>query len=415
MLTLSFAHAADWPQWRGANRDAIVPTNSFLITSLPKEPKVVWRLSVGGGFSSPVIANGKLAYLDAQGGKEVAHLVDAKSGKEIWRTPFAEMYQDEFGPGPRSTPFFDGDRLYVQSCKGEFRCLNVADGKILWGVSFEKDFDVEFIGPKGGEVGASQRRGNNGSGVVDGEHVIVPVGSVNGATLVCFDKRNGKVVWKSGNDSAAYSSLLVATFNGVKQIVAFTADSLLGADATSGKILWRVPLKTDARRHAVTPVITGNRIIVCSFTIGIVCIEVVKEGGGFVARQAWANKEQRVNLSSPVLVGDSLYTLGPAAGGIAYLCVDASNGKLNWSKDSITKTYCATIAIGKNLLVQSDRGELFLIAADARKFTQLGRVQICGNTWSHPAYVDGKLFVREGLENNWKLTCFDLTAENAKQ
>jgi len=97
-------------------------------------------------LSSP--RRSKLVYLDAQDGKEVAHLLDSRTGKELWRVPYAEMFADEWGPGPRSTPILEGDRVYVQSCKGEFRCLNLADGKVMWGVSFEKDFGVTFLGPQ---------------------------------------------------------------------------------------------------------------------------------------------------------------------------------------------------------------------------------------------------------------------------
>src|SRR5436190_3222819 len=143
--------AADWSQWRGPERTGHAATEAVALASLSKDPKAVWRLEIGGGFSSPVVSADKLAYLDAQDGKEVAHLVDAKNGKEIWRVPFSDVYEDEWGPGPRSTPMIDGDRVYAQSCKGEFRCLNLADGKVLWGTSFEKDFGVTFLGSKANE------------------------------------------------------------------------------------------------------------------------------------------------------------------------------------------------------------------------------------------------------------------------
>src|SRR5262249_13872490 len=137
---------ADWPQWRGVARDGQAVGETLGISALPSDLKPVWRIEMGGGFSSPVVAGGKLIYLDDRQGKEVVHVIDATSGKEIWDIPFAESYGDEWGSGPRSTPIIDDDRLYVQSCKGELRCLNLADGKVLWGASFEKDFDVHFIG-----------------------------------------------------------------------------------------------------------------------------------------------------------------------------------------------------------------------------------------------------------------------------
>jgi outer membrane protein assembly factor BamB len=134
--------------------------------------------------------------------------VDAATGKELWSLPFASVH-DECA-GPRSTPLIDGDRVYVQSCNGEFRCLGLADGHTIWKTSFEKDFGVVFLGSKANE-GTAARRGNNGSGVIDSERIILPVGSTNGASLVCFDKKIGTVIWRSQDDEAAYSSLMVAT------------------------------------------------------------------------------------------------------------------------------------------------------------------------------------------------------------
>ena len=396
--------AGDWPQWRGPERTGHAAAGSQLPPALPKELKVLWQLDIGGGFSSPVVAGTKLVYLDAQDGKEVAHLLDSRTGKELWRFAYGEMYADEWGPGPRSTPIFDSERVYVQSCKGEFRCLNLADGKVIWGVSFEKDFGVPFLGSKANE-GTASRRGNDGSGVIDGDRIFLPVGSTHGASLVCFDKRTGKIIWKSQNDEAAYSSLMIATLAGVKQILYFSAQALMGIEPGDGKLLWRVPLKTDAKRHAATPVIFGDSVIVNSHTIGLVCTRITRDGAGIKAIPAWVDKELKINISTPVLVDHFLYCQGV---GKNFVCVDASDGKLMWSREGFGERYDPAIVLANNLLVQTDRGELIMLAADSSKYTELGRVQICGKTWNHPAYADAKLYVREGLTSGWKLTCFEL-------
>jgi outer membrane protein assembly factor BamB len=406
-LAMSFlqAKAGDWPQWRGPNRTGHASANATELSSLPKELKAVWKLSIGGGFSSPVIAGGKLAYLDEKDGQEVAHLLDAATGKEIRSVPYAEAFRDEWGTGPRSTPILDGDRLYAQSCKGEFRCLNLADGKVLWRTSFEKDWGVKFLGGTANE-GTASRRGNNGSGVIEGDRIILPVGSESGASLVCFDKLTGKVLWKTGHDEAAYSSFMVATLAGVKQVVAFTADALLGANLDDGKILWRVALRSDAKRHAVTPVVFGDTVIVSSWTFGQVALRISKEGDGLKAAQAWANKSSKINLSSPVLIGHCLYSQGP---GRDYVGIDATTGKVCWSQPGFTaqarREYSSTIAAGEKLLVLAETGTLVLLRANPEKYIELGRAQVCGNTWCHPAFADGKLYVRDGRS----LACFDLS------
>lgn len=405
LLALTFICAAsdsfagDWPQWRGPSRNAVAPAGAP-ITRLPANLKPIWKIQIGGGHSAPVVAAGKLVYLDEDGEKEVTHLMDAGSGKEIWRVPFATMYQDEWGAGPRATPTMDGDRVYVQSCNGEFRCLSLADGKTIWGTSFEKDFGVVFVGSKANE-GTARRRGNNGSGVIDGDRIVLPVGSTTGASLVCFDKHTGAVLWKSGEDEAAYSSLMMATLAGVRQVVAFTADALVGADLRDGKILWREPLKTNAKRHAASPVILGDTVLVNSHTFGTVAFRISKAGNGVKSERAWLNADLKINLATPVAVGDFLYSHGPAKN---FVCIEAQTGKQRWARDGFGKEYSSTLAVGKNLLVLTDLGELVLVAADPEKYVELGRQQICGKTWSFPAFADGRLYVRDAKE----LQCFDL-------
>jgi outer membrane protein assembly factor BamB len=395
---------ADWPQWRGPTRDGHAGADTPTVASLAAEPKVTWRLSIGGGFSSPVVASGKLIYLDAENGQEVVHALDAQSGRELWRLAFATMFEDEWGPGPRSTPIIDGDRVYVQSCNGEFRCLNLADGKVIWGKSFDRDFGVRFLGGKQ-DQGVARRRGNNGCGEIDGDRLVVPVGAEHGGTLVCFDKLSGKVLWESGEDEAAYSSVMTATLAGVRQAVFFSAEALMGAELATGKLLWRVPLRTDAKRHAATPVIYGDTVTVNSHTIGLRCFKISRLGGDFTASELWADRNLKINLATPVLVGHYLYSEGALND---YVCVDVLTGKQMWRQEGFGENYASTIAIGENLLVQTDRGDLVLVAAEPTRYRELARAQVCGKTWSHPAWVEGKLYVREGLTQGWKLTCLDL-------
>ena len=407
LMTATQLMAGDWPQWHGPTRDCRLPEGEPTPSSLPPELSAVWKIPVGGGFSSPVVAGGKLVYLDEDGQQEVAHLVEATTGKKIWNVPFADRYEDEWGAGPRSTPLIDGDRVYVQSCNGEFRCLGLADGKVIWGTSFDKDFGVKFLGSKANS-GTATRRGNNGSCLVDGAGVIVPVGSTDGATLVCFDKLTGKVVWKSGNDEAAYSAPIVATLAGVKQIVYLSGDSLAGYLPANGKILWRVPLKTDAKRHACSPVIVGDTITVNSHTFGTICFRIVKAGDGLKAERAWENHDLKTNLATAVAVGDHFYNQG---GNRDYVSFEVKTGTIKWAQPGFgqgKKDYSSTIIAGKNLLVLTEAGTLLLLRADPGQNSELGRAQVCGNTWSFPAYANGKLYVRDGRQ----LACYNLLGAN---
>lgn len=390
--------AADWPQWLGPQRSGHAGEEETLNPDKFKEPKPIWKKAIGGGFSSPIITKGRVIYLDENGTKEVAHCLDAATGEEKWKTEYANRFGDEWGAGPRATPFSDGENVYVQSCDGEFRCLDFATGKSVWGFNFES-YGVKFLGSRARE-GTASRRGNSGSGLLDGDEVIVPVGSPDGATLVCLNKNDGTLRWKTGNDEAAYSSPVVADIAGARQVIVFTADALMGADRITGKVLWRVPLVTNAKRHAMTPVVQGNRLFVNSHTLGTICFEIVREGGEFRAIEKWRNREMKINIATPVLVGGHLYSHGP---GRDFVCMDAATGKLAWSAPNFGDRLSSTLAAGTTLFVVTDAGEGVFLRANPAKHEELLRVQIGAKNWNMPAFGEGKLLVRDSRE----LGCYE--------
>jgi outer membrane protein assembly factor BamB len=392
-------HAADWPQWRGPNRDGVVQDPKHKLDTLPADPPVVWKIDAGPGQSSPVFSAGKVIFMDAKDNQETAHCVDAKTGKELWSTavgPTVE-FSPAYGGGPRCTPLIDGDRVYCQSGGGEFRCLSMADGKKIWGVSFGADYGATFIGNKSGDPAAketaSRRHGNDGSAAIDGDRIFVPVGSVNGATLVCYDKKTGKELWKAGTDNTAYSSVQVATLAGVRQAVHFTADALMGVDAMSGKILWRIPLKTGAKRHACTPVIGPDSVVVASTSIGTQKFHISRKGNDVAAEQAWANMQCKTILGTPTLLGNFLFTLGPSDH-TDLKCLDFNTGNERWSQSGFGD-YASLTTVNDKILILNSNGELTLIKADPTKYVELARVQLCAKTWASPAYADGKIYVKD--------------------
>jgi outer membrane protein assembly factor BamB len=264
-------------------------------------------------------------------------------------------------------------------------------------VSFGKDYGATFLGNKTGDPAAketaSRRHGNNGSAVIDGNRIFVPVGSVNGATLVCYDKMTGKELWKAGNDNTAYSSVMVGTLGGVRQAVHFTADALMGVEATTGKILWRVPLKTGAKRHACTPVLGPDCVVVASTSIGTQKFNITKSGVGVAAAQAWENKDCKTILGTPTLIGKNLFTLGPTDH-TALECLDFQTGRQIWSQPGFGD-YASLTTVNDKILLLNSNGELILVRADPAKYEELGRVQLCAKTWASPAYADGKIYVKD--------------------
>ena len=232
------------------------------------------------------------------------------------------------------------------------------------------------------------------------------MGGTNGEGVVCFQKSTGQVIWKSQNDQASYSAPIVATINGVRQLIDFTVDGLIGLDLRDGKILWRVPLKTSAGRHVTTPVVVEDMAMVASHEIGLVAVKLSRNGGDWQAAKAWVKKESAINFSSPVVVGNYLYGLGPSKN---LICVDVKTGAQLWSKagyiaGAASNAHAGFIVMGRNILALTDGGQLVLFAVDPKEFKEISNVQVCGRTWCNPAYADGKLFLRDGRE----LLCISL-------
>jgi outer membrane protein assembly factor BamB len=402
-LFAAAASAGDWPQWRGPHRDGVAPDQPTL-TALPAELKPLWKLEVGPGHAAPVVVGDKLLYLDQVGEAEVAHAVDRKTGKELWRQAYdpAAVEYSGFGKGPRCAPLVEGDRVYLQSGRGEFQCLSLADGRKRWGFSFEQDFGATWFGNRSGSAEAKEtaarRHGNNGAPVIDGDRIFVAVGDPQGATLVCFDKLTGKKHWQVGTDNAAYASLMVGTLAGVRQVIHYTADALMGVEAASGRLLWRVPIKTGAKRHTVTPILHGDSVLVSSHSVGMMRFDLRKSGDGVQAAQAWVNKDVATMLCTPVLRDGHLYALGSTVKDKSdFVCVEFATGKLRWSQPGFDD-YASVIASGDKLLVLNSSGQLLLLRANPKNYEELGRLQACGKTWSFPAYSDGVLYLRDGRQ-----------------
>ena len=319
---------------------------------------------------------------------------DLASGRELWNAPIDDVITDNTGVSPRGTPVVDGRRVFAQSCRGEFQCHDSADGKLIWRVNFVKDFEAVFIGEKGDAPGAS-RHGYTGPPLVDGERIIVGVGGRHGASVVAFDKASGKVLWKSQDNIPGYAGPVLATLAGRKQVVSFASDGLMGLDSPSGELLWRTAINTSFGRHITTPVAFNDMVVVSSHEAGLLGFRISPHGTAMKIQQAWVRKDLAINFSSPVLVDQYLYGLGPKKN---LFCLDVRSGKERWSKSNVVASPAAFVSLlvmKDNLLVLGDSGRAYLVAADPKACRLIASTRVCGRNWCNPAYVDGKLFTRD--------------------
>jgi outer membrane protein assembly factor BamB len=396
-LFVSPVHASDWPQWRGPQRTGHVPSGEPVPATLPQTPQVLWNIPVGFGIASPIVSGDFVIYIDAQNNKEVVHAVERATGKERWNHILDDVHKDgQSAPGPRCTPMIDAKRIYAQSGRGKLHCLSLDDGKILWQSDYVKDFGATFIGEKGKAEGAT-RHGYTATPMIDGDHLIVEAGGSPDGSLVCFNKADGTVIWKSKGGTPAYATPMLATIDGIPQIIAFMTDAVIGVSPTDGNVFWRSPVKTSLGRHAATPVIFGNRVVVSSHEAGLIAIDLSHTADQWNAAPAWTEKDLAINFASPVAVGDFLYGVGPNK---KLICVKVTTGNAAWIKEGFftgnpSKSYAGMIVLDKNILTLTDDGQLVLFAADPTAYREISRVRACGKNWCIPAYADGMLYLRD--------------------
>lgn len=382
---------ADWPQWRGPHRDGL--TTDPLPATLTATTAPLWRHPSAHGYASPIVQDDQVIFLDDTGGQETAHALNLKTGNELWQHAIGESYTDEFEPGPRCTPLAEGDRLYVQTCRGEFQCLKRSDGTLVWHFNF-KDYGTVWINDKGAGAGAASRRGNAGAPVIVGDAIYVQIGSAQGACIGAFHKLTGKLLWKSQNDLTCYSSLMAGKLAGRDHLISATVEGLLALQPETGDVLWRVPFRTGANRNALTPILDDTTVYFSSHTTGMRATEVKANGPSVVSQDRWFNPDLKINLATPVLVHGHLFGQGPARN---FICVDAKTGRLAWSQPGFGEV-TSTISDGSRLLLLTDRGELLLAATNPDSWQENGRFQACGKTFVHPAYANGTVYVRDSRE-----------------
>ena len=398
LSVLSDSFSADWPHQRGPQQNGLMSPRSIDSLNLKDEPEILWKEAVTDGYAAPIIVKDIVIYGDLQRGKETYTAIKLGDAKPLWKDVLDSPHRDGFGTGPRCAPVSDGEIVLLQSCKGELHCLDLLSGDLLWRKNYTKDFNSLYIGEKGNALGAS-RHGYTASPFIDEDHVITLAGG-KGAGIVCLNKKNGKVIWKSQDDQAAFSPPIVTTLAGVKQVVCFTVKGLVGVDRVDGK------LSTSYGRHVVAPTIYNDMVIVGSHEVGLIAVKVTAKGKELIAEESWKlGKDMAPNFASPICMGDNLYLLAKKQ----VLCIDAKTGKLAWSKDGNVKTsagqaFAAFVGLKDQVMMLNDMGELILFEADPGSYKETGRVQVCGKNWCHPAYSNGKLIIRDSR----KLICLDL-------
>jgi outer membrane protein assembly factor BamB len=379
-----------WTDFRGPARDGHYRQQPIRTDWSPNLTPL-WKQPVGGGYASFVVAEGRAFTIEQRGAQELAAAYDVRSGRELWTNAWRALFRESMGgDGPRATPTWHDKRVYVVGATGELRALDAASGKVLWRTNILED------------AGASNLQwGMSASPLIVDDTVVVLPGGTRGQSVVAYDLATGKRRWSALDDQASYSSPMLATIDGVRQIVAFTSTRLVGLSHERGELLWEFPWKTQYDVNASQPLIQGNRIFVSTgYGTGAAMIEVTRgTDERFNVRELWRTNRMKNQFTSSVMHDGYIYGLDESI----LACLDASTGELKWKGGRYG--YGQVMLASGHLVVLTEQGELALVRATPERHVELTRFPVLdGKTWNHPAMSDGVLLIR----NINEMAAFDL-------
>jgi outer membrane protein assembly factor BamB len=377
-----------WTDFRGPARDGSYRERAIKVNWPSGGLVPVWKQPVGGGFSSFVVADGVAYTVEQRRRQEVAAAYRVADGRELWTNAWGGAFSDSTGDGPRATPVWDAGRLYALGAEGELRCLDAKTGRTVWNKNILADNGADNLS-----------WGVAASPLVVDDKVVVMAGGSGGKSIVAYNKTTGAPAWRSLDDRASYTSPMLVTLAGRRQVLAVTATRIVGLEPADGKLLWSHPWPTSMGINVSQPIVTGpNRVFISAgYGKGAALIEVASGG----ARTVWENINLKTKFNSPVYHNGHVYGLDEGI----LTCVNAETGERKWKGGRYG--YGQVILASGHLIVTTDNGEIALVRADPSGFNEVAKfAALEGKTWNVPALAGGKLLVR----NETQMACFDLSS-----
>lgn len=370
---------AEWPGFRGVNRDGVVQGVRVKTDWKASSPEELWRKEIGPGCSSFAV-NGDLFYTQEQRGEyETVSCYKLSNGQPVWKhQDKARFYDSHAGAGPRSTPTLSDGCVYTLGATGILNALNASDGSVLWSCNAASDNDVEVLA-----------WGFTGSPLVVDDLVIVSLSGI----LAAYDVTSGKLRWSGPDGGNSYSSPHLVTIDGVSQILLMCQSGLQSLEPSGGKQLWNYPWQSEDR--ILQPaVIAGGDFLIAGMVNGLRRISVSQLQGEWTVKELWKSSEMRLNFNDIVIHKGNVYGFD----GPKIACMNIANGKLQW-KGNPYRGWLLLLADQDLLLVLSEKGVLSLVNATPGQFAEIAQYKVIeGKTWNHPVLVGDILLVRNSME-----------------
>lgn len=374
--------AEDWPQWRGPHRDGVAA--SFPEPKAwPEKLTLKWKVSVGEGHSSPVVAGGIVYVHTRQGDREVVTALRPEDGHTLWQQAYPAPYTvnpaaASHGKGVKSTPAVADGRIFTLGIGGTLSCFDAKTGQPQW----RKEFGAFGYG-----VATSP--------LVDRGLVIVHVGGNTEGALTAFDAATGAEKWSWKGDGPAYASPIVVDLAGTRQVVTQSRRYIVGVAAATGELLWQIPFKTDYEQNIITPAVYRDTLIFSGTGNPVMGVKVLKHGAQWTTETVWQNKDFSMYMSSPVVSDNLLFGFSERKHG-QFFCLNPADGTTLWTSDGRQADSAAIVAASSVLLILTPAADLIVARQNNKAFQPLRKYSVADSpTWAHPVVLGRGILIKD--------------------
>jgi hypothetical protein len=411
VATTAGLRADDWPEWRGKGRLGLW-NETGLVDKFPEGGlAATWRTPIHAGYAGPAVAGGRVFVTDARrvsGSRMIERAValDEHTGRILWTREWDTNYsglETTFALGPRATPTVDGNRVYVLGTMGNLLALDVSDGRVLWQKDFVKDFNASV--PSWGMAAAP---------LVDGERLICLVGGEPNARVMALNKLTGAEIWRalSSDWEPGYNQPIIIEAARTRQLIIWHPRAISSLDPSTGKAYWEIPYEVDLGMTVATPVQSGSYLLVSSFYNSARMLKLDEAAPAATLLWRGDNESIAALITTPVIDGKYIY--GMSQGELDGW--ELETGRRLWRSRALTtpRTAFSTAFIVRNgdrYFINTELGDLVIARLSPAGYEEISRAHLIEPThpnarrqdlgpvhWSHPAYANKHIFVRNDKE-----------------
>jgi outer membrane protein assembly factor BamB len=381
-----------WTDFRGPLRDGHYREQPIATNWPPEGPRRLWQQPGGGGYASFVVAEGRAFTIEQRREDEAVVAYDIETGRELWIHRYPARFEEWMGgEGPRATPTYHDNLLYSLGATGEFCCLGIESGRVLWRQNILSSTESTNL-----------RYGLATSPLIVEEKVIVLNGApAPGKSLLAYHRVSADLLWSALDDTQAYVSPMLVTLAGERQVLDVTATRAVGLRPQDGRLLWEFPWRVQYDNSIAMPVlVSSNRFLLSAgYGAGCVLVEIARTTNGLAAHEVWRNRNLKNKFNSSVCLDQYIYGLDEGV----LCCLDAATGERQWRDGRYG--YGQLLLASGHLIVLGGEGDLYLVQANPTAWIEVAHTKVLtGKTWNVPALAHGRLLVRNGAE----MACLNL-------